>query len=279
MRVVLLDPSIAVPEWNSELATTGDGWLQLYEWSADRRVVIGAESRREVEAFYALNVAVEPLRWCPRPALSLLHEAFGRLLAMAPAPNGDEDPYAGFDPTYGGSESNSRALSIDIAAKPVSDEVYVAPAQVSWDSAIAEVSTCHDEPRRLRLLWSPSSPTREELTARRHVECAGKRCAVIGGQVDQKVVSALSAEFGFDPNDIDWHPSEPNKRPRDLESRLANYPANGDFIVVLTGKIGHSVSLGLKREFKNSDACYLECEASGAVVRTLSDALELRRSD
>lgn len=278
---LLCDPALVTPpEPSEDIKAARDFWVQLIEWSGDRRVRLGPECRGVVvDRITAFGWPDFRPPACPR---SLAGMAAERLTVMLTAVGVVDDEACGdlsgdvpdLDPAYVGSGDGGLALAMDLRTGHCRALVGVATRQTSWADARAATVDCRPPPPKdVPLVHEPNAAARGERDVYAGVNLHGRRLSIVGHRVDAKVYKELEKRLGWVTGAIRWIECEKGHKPP-LEP-LKGMQSDRDLLCCLTGHIGHAGSqkaLGIAKKCGVAAICVDE-------AREITDALVARYGD
>ncbi len=270
----LLDAAVVTSEfaWDLKQSTS------VVEWCKDSRAKLGTASREKVlEHLIALQrgSALGP----PKPVRSLVIGALSSLLARAPFDAGRAPNSLLFEPAYSGAEVYRDLIEYDLHDHPLSTSVYIGTEDECWRK-VSEVDVSPGDVKTLLVLASPGLPTQQELLEKRRRFFEDARILIVGGQVEQAILSALREEFGLSHKAVEWEPCEYNKAPRNLDDQIAGLAsATGAIVISITGKMGHSTSGKIKRNCHTAGVHLIEIESAAMIASEMRDMASAGNKD
>lgn len=269
--MILLDPEILVPprrDWTSE-----DYWLSLSEWSRDRRVRLGPST---VSFSHTLLAEID---WPGLAATSHvrpdvlardLMRSLNRLLSRVAEPTAEYATPRELKPSPRGDPLGAEALSQDLAK--VADVVEaIATVDRSWDTGTPETTSRPIPPDRFELLFEPGAEICTERLDLARRALRGRRIRVVGGRKHQRSVERLEA-LG---SEVQWLLCERRKKPR-MSERWSKLDRARDIAVIVTGKIGHSVSDDAAQQCTKAQVVPVFVDNPEEVADGVIDSLDLR---
>ena len=280
MTRVLLDPGLVVPAEDIDPMALPDFWTQLVEWQADSRFVLGPRTYDALTSFYVNAVCVGPDQWVPRGMSTSIHGAIGRLLGRSPVAHSTMNRPAELTPVYVGSTALASILVDDLCTCEDA-QMILGSNESHWATVPDYVEAFPPPPGRVTVILTPCLPTQEDVRASMHTRFRDTSLVIVGGQADQRLLTALNTELGIPSERIEWIPSEKNKPPRNLAAVIRGAALRAALVVCVTGKIGHASSNKLRDECASSGIVPLLVETATLIpaeVRMLSQTWTTPRS-
>ena len=239
---LLCDPGLLLPPYGESVERHQEFWRRLLDWSADRRLRLGLQSREAV--FHHLDLNGWPDYNPPHCPATLKRDALravNRLLAaVASEPPSEAAEVPGLDPAYVKDEEGGMALALDLAEQH--DEALLAAAshEEHWERISPTVALDPPPPERVPLAFEPGFETEAERIKHAADALEEKRVMIIGGKQKSAVAEELGKRFSLPASKIVWIEAEQGTQP-DLY-KLSGLRAERDVVVCITGKIGHAGS-------------------------------------
>ena len=281
MTRVLLDPGLVVPAEDIDPKALPDFWTQLVEWQADSRFVLGQRTYDALTSFYVDAVCVGPDQWVPRGMSTSIHGAVGRLLGRSPVAHSTMNWPAELRPVYIGPPDLGPILVDDLHRTCEDAQMILGSTESHWATVPAFVEAFPPPPGRMTVILAPCLPTQEDVRASLRARFLDTSLVIVGGQADQRLLTALNTELGIPSERIEWIPSEKNKPPRNLAAVIRGAALRAALVVCVTGKIGHASSNKLRDECASSGIVPLLVETATLIpaeVRMLSQTWTTPRS-
>ncbi len=237
---LLCDPGLLLPPAGESVERHQEFWRRLLDWSADRRLRLGLQSREAV--LHYLNVHGWPDYSPPHCPASLKRDALlavNRMLAaVAHDPPNEAAEVPEMNPKYVKDEDCGMALALDLVEQY--DEALLAAAsnEEHWERTSRAVSLDPPPPEEVALAFKPEVETEAERTKRAADALGEKRLTIIGGKRKPAVEDGLVERFSLDSRQIVWVEAEHGTQP-DLY-KLSGVRAERDVVICITGKIGHA---------------------------------------
>lgn len=238
--LVLCDPGLLLPPADEVGPRVHrQFWLALVAWAADRRVLLGIQSRR------AIWEKLDEMGWpdylpphCPDSLTRDARRAFTALLtAIAADPPLIPTDIPSLEPKYALDEDLGTALALDIAEHGADHLVGAASKYDHWTAKADVVNVTPPPPEKVRLLIEPGESVDGEVDLRVANALRGKRLTVVGGKHANEVVTCVCGRFKIETSQLRWLEAEPKKHAR-LEGLRGVRPEK-DVVVCITGAISH----------------------------------------
>lgn len=241
---MLCDPALLLPPPRDATTDGLDFWRRVVGWSANRRLRVGPESLALVFAAY------EELGWpnteypaCPPPLQRLAHGALSDLLGRL---RRDTDPAKAvrriptLSPRHQGGELVEEAIGHDAAHLASPDLVAIATSAGHWVPPAEVVAFDPPPPDTLPLVFEPTDRLDVEIDIAVAAALGGRRLTIVGGVLDDRLISALCTRFDLPAERVRWFESQPG-------SRVNLKPLDGlqpdrDVVFCVVGHIGHPES-------------------------------------
>lgn len=272
--MILLDPLLAIPPGHPCATSASDleFWSRIHEWAADKRVFIGESAHKLIYEEYAqYGYPEHSLDLSGFPAGREYRAALDKLLSRVWR-HKESSKALSFCPQYLGTLAQQEALQRDVSGVS-GREIFAIATDVShWQGGnVSIISITPPPPSELEACLVPGIELVVERSSKIKTAFADKRLHVVGGQVDQTIISDLYDKCGILAGDISWLPCEKAKPPRDLGKRWKHLDARRDVAVCITGRVGHATSNAASVAAKRAGVPYLEIEYPSQLVRRLSE--------
>ncbi len=240
--IILCDPGLLMPPVDSEITEYRTFWERLVAWAADRRVLLGVQSRQ------AVLEKLEALGWpdylppqCPEALSRDARRAFTNfLLSVADNPCNAPPDIPALDPEYVLDGEFGSAFALDIGEHGGDQLLGAASTHPHWARPAEVVKVTPPPPSEVQLIVNPGQKLLAEQTYLVRRELRRKRVTIIGGKETKHVIEAICDLCSVDENNLRWVEAEPEKNPN-LDCLLGVRVEN-DVVVCITGAIGHSDS-------------------------------------
>lgn len=228
---VLLDPAIALEAKDEQSLS------RLLTWTADHRVKLGTRAWNHLADIYStgsLDV--------PRVLAKMAHEGIGTLLSRSPIKHSVRESTAIAAPKYHGAKLTHSLLVDDLVGTSVLEgELFLGTHESLWAEKPSTVACVPPPPADVGVHLEPNLPSLEERRTATARHFKDRRILIVGGQIELRVVEAMSEQLGIPAGHINWMASEKNKRARNLKATINGLP-KGSIVVCVVGKVGHDVS-------------------------------------
>jgi hypothetical protein len=234
MSVILLDPAMVIPD-DKFTGESVEFWDRLTGWCDDRRALLGYRLWAHLSVMHAAGELSGP------PGLrQIVYRVVGDLLTREPIEHSASFVPCALSAEYGGSDDHREFLADDlVGTEQISDRMLGSFLEV-WPTNTKAVSTTPEAPL-VPIVFEPNTPSADERRQAAAAWFAGKAIVLVGGQVDQAVISAMARELVIPLAQIRWIPSEKNKKATNLNAVIGGLGSD-DLVICITGKVGHDVS-------------------------------------
>lgn len=228
---VLLDPAIVLE------AKDEPSLSRLLTWTADHRVKLGIRAWNHLADLYS-NGSLD----VPRVLAKMAHEGIGTLLSRSPIKHSVHESTATAAPAYHGAKLTHTLLVDDLVGTSARDgELFLGTHESLWAETPTTVACVPPPPTDVAVHLEPNLPSLEERRAATALYFKDRRILIVGGQIEIRVVEAMTEQLGIPADRINWIASEKNKRARNLKATIGGLPKRS-IVVCVVGKVGHDVS-------------------------------------
>jgi hypothetical protein len=268
---ILLDPAVAIP--SSSAVDLADFWTEFVEWQQDKRSRFGIHTYELFQEFCSTRLYADS-SLVPAPLRASVHRSVAVLMGRAPVGEVWVDTGSTLSRVHRGEPQLTAALRRDLHASASTLGLVVGSRAHLWDGILDEVGCLPPPPAGVRVHLEPGLPTPAETAVKIKSFFDGVKLLIVGGQIEPRTRAALSQEFGIPESQIEWVPSEYNKKPNNLPAMVNGAAITGALVFCITGKVGHSTSGLIEKECSRRGVKYVPTESSASVRQALLEMFD-----